>query len=163
MPLVAYIDGHQAQFWVFAGFALLALEAWALGFTSGVVLFGAIGALLTGVLMMAGVLPESWAAGIAGFGIGSALSAVVLWKPLMRLQHGREPPARDRTSDLIGHELVLADDIDATRESSTHYSGVTWKVRPDPELSQGPIPAGTRVRVTGVDAGIFWVTRAGRE
>ena len=158
--MVSYIQSHQAEFWVFVGFAMLALEAWALGFTSGVVLFGAIGALLTGVLMLVGVLPETWVAGIAGFGILSGASALVLWKPLMRLQHDHEPPGRDRSSDLIGHEFILREPIDATTESTESYSGITWAVRPDRELGPEAIDAGTRVRVSGVDAGVFWVVPA---
>lgn len=161
MSVMAYIDGHQAEFWMFVGFLLLAVEALALGFTSGVLLFGFIGALLTGILMAVGVLPETWAAGIAGFGIGAAVSALVLWKPLMRLQHGRQAPERDRTSDLIGHEFILADTIDDTAKSSVDYSGITWAVHPDPESSGGGIEAGTRVRVSAVDAGVFYVVRAG--
>lgn len=158
MSPVTYIQAHQGEFWVFVGFAMMAVEAWALGFTSGVLLFGAVGALLTGILMLIGVLPETWVAGIAGFGILGALSAAVLWRPLMRLQHNHEPPARDRTSDLIGYEFVLREPIDATTAAVESYSGITWSVRPDPELAPPAIPAGTRVAVTGVDAGIFWVT-----
>jgi len=108
-----------------------------------------------------GVLPETWTAGIAGVGIGAAVSSLVLWKPLMRLQHGNQAPERDRTSDLIGHEFTLSGDIDHDTPSSVSYSGITWEVRPDRELAQGTIPAGTRVRVAGVDAGVFWVVRGG--
>jgi membrane protein implicated in regulation of membrane protease activity len=160
MPLIEYVDAHQAEFWVFVGFALLALELLVLGLTSGVLLFGAVGALLTGILMMAGVLPENWATGISGFGILAAVSTAVLWRPLMRLQRRNVAPKRDRTSDLIGYEFILSGDIDAATESSTAYSGITWKVRPDPELAEGSMAAGTRVRVSGVDAGIFYVVRA---
>lgn len=160
VPVVGYIDAHQAEFWIFVGFALVAIETLVLGLASGVLLFGAIGALLTGLLMMAGVLPETWTAGIAGFGILAALSSAVLWRPLMRLQRGRGPPERDRTSDLVGHEFTLAGDIDPTTPSSVSYSGISWEVRPDPELAAGAIPAGTRVRVSGVDAGVFYVVRS---
>lgn len=160
MTFIAYIDGHQAEFWVFVGFALVAIETLMLGLASGVLLFGAIGALLTGLLMMAGVLPETWTAGIAGFGILAGISSAVLWKPLMRLQHGSATPARDRTSDLIGHEFTLAGDIDPTTPSRVSYSGITWEVRPDPDLAAGAIPAGTRVRVSGVDAGVFYVVES---
>jgi len=160
MLFLEYVDAHQAEFWVFIGFALLALEVLILGVTSGFLLFGAIGALLTGILMMTGVLPENWTTGIAGFGILAAVSTAVLWRPLMRLQHNKVSPKRDRTSDLIGYEFMLADGIDAETDSSVAYSGITWKVRPDPELAKDAIAAGTRVRVSGVDAGIFYVTRA---
>ncbi|MGD8308287.1 MAG: NfeD family protein [Chromatiales bacterium] len=160
MSVIAYVDGHQAEFWMFVGFALLAVEALALGFTSGVLLFGSIGALVTGILMALGVLPETWTAGIAGFGIGAAVSSLVLWKPLLRLQHGSQAPERDRTSDLIGHEFILADTIDDTTRSTAAYSGITWEVRPDPELCRGGIEAGTRVRVSAVDAGVFYVVRS---
>lgn len=162
MFLLDYIDAHQAEFWLFVGFALLVLEALALGFTSGLVLFGSLGALLTGVLMKFGILPQEWAAGVAGTGIGAAFSAVVLWKPLRWLQRERQPPRRDRSSDLIGYEFILKDDIGDTTESTTSYSGVRWRVKPDSEFVRGGIEAGTRVRVSGVDAGIFWVVRSDR-
>jgi hypothetical protein len=160
--LLDYIDAHQAEFWLFVGFALLALEALALGFTSGFVLFGSVGALLTGALMKLGVLPQEWSVGVAGTGIGAAVSAVVLWKPFRWLQRERQPPKRDRSSDLIGYDFILRDDIDDSAESRTSYSGVSWRVKPDPEFVRGGIEAGTRVRVSGVDAGIFWVVRSDR-
>lgn len=163
MLLIEYLDAHQAEFWVFVGFGLLVLELLILGLTSGLLMFGAIGALLTGILMMAGVLPENWTAGISGFGILAGVSAAVLWRPLLRLQRRNVAPERDRTSDLIGYEFILSDDIDASTASSIAYSGITWQVRPDPELAEEAMSAGTRVRVSGVDAGVFYVVRATTE
>ena len=84
----------------------------------------------------------------------------MLWKPLKWLQGDKKPPTQDRTSDLIGYEFILRDRIGDSAESETRYSGVNWRVRLDPELNHGEIEAGSRVRVSGVDVGVFWVTRA---
>jgi hypothetical protein len=83
MFLLDYIDGHQAELWLILGFALLAVESLALGFSSGALLFGALGALLTGTLMRLDLLPQEWAVGVAGVGIGAT------W---FQAGHGRPAP-----------------------------------------------------------------------
>ena len=61
--IIDYIVTHQAEFWLVVGFALLALEVLT-GFTVGVFLFAGLAGLVTGGLMLAGILPETWIAGI---------------------------------------------------------------------------------------------------
>ena len=43
--MIEYFDTHQYAFWVSIGFAMLVIEVLALGLSSGVLLFAALGAL----------------------------------------------------------------------------------------------------------------------
>ena len=119
-------------------------------------LFSGIGALATGVFLWLGWLPDTWLAGIASFGICSFASAVILWKPLLRMQNYRTP-AKDNSSDLIGREFRLEQTVAATRHGSTQYSGIEWRVEIDDNAGVETIEAGSRVVVTSVDAGVFRV------
>jgi membrane protein implicated in regulation of membrane protease activity len=150
-----YIVGHQAEFWLFFGFAMLAIEV-VTGFTTGVFLFGGLGALTTGLLMSFGVLPETWIAGVACTGISSGIITALLWKPLKNLQ-GNRSTAKDNSSDLIGHEFVLDTDITLTQPGSTRYSGISWKVEIDKNAGVDKFSAGQRVVVSSVEVGVFKV------
>lgn len=158
--MLDYINSNQANIWLLLGFTILIVEALVLGFGSGLLLFGSIGALLTGALMHLGVVPLNWGVGIGAFGVFSGISAVVLWKPMRRLQNDDRVPERDNTSDLIGRTFRLASAIDRDTHGETRYSGVTWKVRPSQELENPAIDAQTLVEVVAVDVGVFWVEPA---
>ena len=153
-----YIAAHQAEFWLILGFSMLAIEV-VTGFTTGVFLFGGLGALTSGVLMNVGVLPETWIAGVACTGISSGLITALLWKPLKKLQ-GDRPAGKDNSSDLIGHEFVLDSDVSVTKPGATNYSGISWKVEIDKNAGVETLHAGQRVSVSSVDAGMFTVKLA---
>jgi len=157
--MIEYFDAHQYAFWFTLGFGLLVLEALVFGFTSGVVLFTGIGALLTGGLLWGEILPAGWLNGIACFGICSGVSAALLWKPLLKFQNF-DLPEKDNSSDMIGHKFSLEQDISLAQPGSTRYSGIDWRVEIDPAVDCAEISAGDRVVVTSVDAGIFRVRRA---
>ena len=154
--LIDYLNQHQAQFWMVCGFVILILEVIFLGLATGVLLFAGLGALLTGILMQMGILPESWLIGFSSFGISSGVVTVLLWRPLKRLQ-GSRTPEKDRSSDLIGFEFVLSQDIDVQTPGKTRYSGIEWGVEISPESGVHSIAAGEQVIVTSVDVGIFRV------
>jgi len=157
--MIEYFDSNQYAFWFTLGFALLVVEALVFGFTSGVLLFTGIGALLTGGLLWSGLLPASWLNGIACFGICSGVSAALLWKPLLKFQNF-DVPEKDNSSDMIGRKFRLEQDISLTQPGSTRYSGVDWRVEIDPDGDRDVIVAGTRVVVSSVDAGVFRVRAA---
>ncbi|MDH5572563.1 MAG: NfeD family protein [Gammaproteobacteria bacterium] len=150
-----YIVNHQSEFWLAFGFAMLAIEV-VTGFTVGVFLFGGLGALMTGLLMSAGMLPETWIAGIACTGISSGVITLLLWKPLKKLQ-GDRPAGKDNSSDLVGHEFVVDSDISNDRPGFTNYSGIRWKVEIDTDAGIDTIQAGQRVVVSSVEVGVFKV------
>jgi len=156
--MIEYIDMHQPGFWVAAGFAMLAAEVLLFGFTTIILLFAGIGALVTGLVMMSGVLPETWIAGVASFGIATGVAGAMLWKPLKKLQDGNVPK-RQHSSDLIGYEFILEQDVTASTPGLHRYSGVDWKVEPEADADER-MGAGQRVTVTSVDAGLFRVKAA---
>lgn len=153
--MIEYIDMHQSGFWIATGFALLAAEVLLFGFTTIVLLFAGLGAIITGLAMMSGLLAETWTAGIACFGISTGLVSAVLWKPLKNMQDGGTP-RRQQSSDLIGHEFVLQQDVTVTHPGQHRYSGVDWKVELDASAGDR-LSAGQKVAITSIDAGVFRV------
>ena len=155
--MIEYIDMHQSGFWIATGFALLAAEVLLFGFTTIIFLFAGLGAIITGLAMMFGLLPETWTAGISCFGITTGLVSTVLWKPLKNMQDNTSP--QKQTSDLIGYEFVLQQDVTTLQPGQHRYSGVDWKVELDGQAGD-QLSAGQRVTVTSIDAGIFRVKAA---
>jgi membrane protein implicated in regulation of membrane protease activity len=153
--MIDYINVHQSGFWIAIGFVLLAAEVLVFGFGTIVFMFAGIGALVTGLAMMFGLLPETWVAGISCFGISTGLASAILWKPLKKLQASGSPPQK-QSSDLIGYQFVLKQDITAMQPGTHRYSGVDWKVELDASAGD-MLSAGQRVAVTSLDAGIFRV------
>ncbi len=150
---------NQATLWLALGFLLLAIEAIAFGFASGLLLFGSLGAIVTGALIWFTLVPNNFIAAVACFAISTTLITLILWKPLKRLQSGAEL-GHDRSSDLIGHSFILSSDIHQNLPGNQKYSGINWRVQPAEELAEKSITAGTRVNVTAVSVGVFFVTPA---
>lgn len=154
--ILDYIHSHQAGFWIALGFILLATEVLVFGFTTIVLFFAGLGAVTSGLLMQAGVLPQTWIAGIACFGLSTGIYSVLLWKPLQRIQ-ASSIPQQKQTSDLIGLEFVLEQDITATQAGTTRYSGISWRVEIGKDAGVETLNKGQRVVVSTVDAGVFRV------
>lgn len=151
-----YINANLGQFWITFGIILLIIEFLVFGLGSMVLLFVGIGAVLTGLLMMIGVLPETWTAGVASAGIISGITTTLLWKPMRKFQ-GERTPTPDRSSDLIGLEFVTEQNITVQHAGTYRYSGIEWKVEIDQTAGVDSIATGSRVRVTTVDVGLFRV------
>ncbi len=153
--IAEYINNHQAEFWVLLGFLMLAIEV-STGLVTGLLLFGGIGGIITGLLMMSGVLNETWEIGMASTAISAAIVTLVLWKPLKNLQNA-DVPKKDNSSDLVGYEFVLEQDINLLTPGTTQYSGIEWKVEIYQDAGVDEISAATRVEVCSVDVGKFRV------
>jgi len=158
--MIEYFNANIHSFWFAVGFILLIVEALALGFSTGFVLFIGLGALLTGGLIWFGLMPGTWLASIATFGVSSVLISVALWKPLKSFQANSEVPEKDNTSDIIGLKFRLDTDITTTVPGTTRYSGIEWQVEIDFGSEAKEICAGTTVVVVSVDAGKFRVVAA---
>lgn len=154
--LTDYIQAHQAEFWIAVGFLLLAIEVLVMGFATLFLFFIGLGALVTGFLMMAGILPQTWIAGVSSLGICSGIVAGALWAPLHRMQ-GKRTPRKDVSSDFTGLEFVLEQDVTSLAPGSKRYSGIEWKVEIDKDAGVDSIPAGQRVVVASVEVGLFRV------
>lgn len=154
--MIEYIQSHQSGFWITAGFILLVAEALVFGFATIIILFAGIGALVTGLLMTIGVLPETWIAGVSSFGLSTGVVSILLWKPMRRLQNDNVS-SQSNSSDLIGYEFVLQEDISPMKTGHHRYSGIDWTIELDPSAAADSLSAGQRVKVASVDAGIFRV------
>jgi membrane protein implicated in regulation of membrane protease activity len=83
-------------------------------------------------------------------GLLTALSAVLLWKPLKNMQTDVDTtPAK---GDLVGHRFVLVQDVAPELTSEYHYSGIDWQLKASEHLA-----AGTRVEVFQADVGVFHI------
>jgi hypothetical protein len=88
-------------------------------------LFFAIASVITGFLINIGLI-EGWAIEVLVAGILSGVIAVLMWKPLKNLQNTRSKT--DQSSDMIGLQVTVADDISKAR-GSIRYSGINWNAR----------------------------------
>lgn len=153
--IAEYIYNHQPEFWIMLGFSMLVIEV-STGFITGLLLFGGIGAVMTGLLMLAGVINETWETGIASTAISAVVIALLLWKPLKKMQNA-DIPRKDNSSDLVGYEFVLSEDINLLEPGKTQYSGIDWNVEIHKDAGIKEISASTRVVVCSVDVGKFRV------
>lgn len=147
-----WILDNLPQFLVMVGLFLLAIEILVLGFSTFVLFFVGIAAVVSGALMYLNLVESTVPYAlllIAGF---TLLSAALFWKPLKQMQQHTEHTQVN--SDLIGYEFVLEQDVSQQSLGSHHYSGIQWKVVADEEISMG-----TKVRVTGLQVGLLEVSR----
>ncbi|WP_177183629.1 NfeD family protein [Nitrosomonas cryotolerans] len=135
---------------------MLITEVLLLGMSTGVLLFSGLGALATGFMMLTGLLPETWLAGIASVGISAGIITALLWRTLKRLQV-HSVSGSDQSSDLIGLELVLENEIQVHAPDKIRYSGIDWRVEIDMTAGVESIAAGERVSVASVDVGVLRV------
>lgn len=145
-----WLTNNIASILIFLGLALLAVEVVVLSFSIMVLFFIGLGCLITGLLIFMGIMPGTVVTAISGVAFFSIASAIILWKPLKRMQDDVEK--RPVKGDLIGYSFILDSDISATEPGSHRYSGINWKIK-----SAEPIAAGTEVEVIKTDVGEFTV------
>jgi len=145
-----WISNNLSEILIMAGLALLAIEVVVLGFSTFVLFFVGLAAVVVGGLMTFGILPESMLSALSSVGVLTALLAILLWRPLKSMQGNVE--RKKVTSDLVGHSFILEEAVSMTKNPAYSYSGIQWKLSSEQELS-----AGTLVEVTGVAVGKFIV------
>lgn len=91
----------------------------------GPLLFFAIASLITGILVNTGLLND-WSSQVFAVGILSAITALILWKPLKNFQNTKA--SNDNSSDMIGLHVPASADITAIN-GSIRYSGINWNAR----------------------------------
>jgi membrane protein implicated in regulation of membrane protease activity len=145
-----WMSNNLSEILIMAGLALLAIEVVVLGFSTFVLFFVGLAAVVVGGLMTFGILPESMLSALSSVGVLTALLAILLWRPLKSMQGNVE--RKKVTSDLVGHSFILEEAVSMTKNPAYSYSGIQWKLSSEQELS-----AGTLVEVTGVAVGKFIV------
>ncbi len=157
--MMEYINNNLSGFWIATGFILLTIEVLLFGFSTIIFLFAGLAAIITGLLMMSGLLAESWTAGIACFGITTGVISASLWKLLKKMQNRSQSDQRPQ-SDFVGLEFVLSSDVSMTEPGKYRYSGIDWKVEIDRDSDSNSFEKGQRVTVVSVDVGLLRVTKA---
>ncbi|MFT5810141.1 MAG: hypothetical protein ACI9KM_000901, partial [Rubritalea sp.] len=137
-----------AQSLIIAGLALLVIEVVVLGFSTFVLFFVGLAAVITGGLLSTDILPDSMLSAFTSIGVLTALLAIFLWRPLKSMQNNVE--RKKVTSDLVGHSFILNEGVSMISKPVYRYSGIDWHLSSEKELS-----AGTLVEVTGVAVGKF--------
>ena len=145
-----WISNNLSESLIMAGLALLVIEVVVLGFSTFVLFFVGLAAVVAGGLMTIGVIPDSMLSALFSVGVLTALSAMLLWRPLKSMQGNVE--SKKVTSDLVGHSFILNDAVSMTKNPVYRYSGIDWNLSSKQELS-----AGTLVEVIGVSVGKFIV------
>ncbi|MFT4939415.1 MAG: hypothetical protein ACI88A_002457 [Paraglaciecola sp.] len=145
-----WVSNNLAESLLIVGLALLVIEVVVLGFSTFVLFFVGLAALITGGLLYIGALPDSMLSALSSTAVFTALLAVFLWRPLKSMQNKVE--SKKVTSDLVGHSFVLVEKVAPGLSPIYRYSGIDWKLISDQELSSG-----TMVEVTNVDVGSFTV------
>ena len=101
LAMLQYISTHHDQvFYVIAGLSFI-LELTVIGL-GGPLLFFAIASFITG-LLISGNLISGWEIEVFVLGILTAITAVLLWKPLKKLQDSGG--GFDTSSDMIGRQV----------------------------------------------------------
>ena len=132
------------------GFALLAIEILVLGFSTFVLFFVGLAAVLTGGLFYFQVLPESALNAALSTAVLSGIAALALWRPMQNMQ--KQTDAHKAQSDLVGLEFELSHDVAPGSDGVYRYSGVNWQLRSPDNLTRG-----TRVRVVDLEVGIMHI------
>lgn len=135
---------------VFLGIVLLVIEVGVLGFSVFILFFVGMACIVTGGLIMLTLLPDTLGAAFGSIAALSLLFAVILWKPLKKMQDSAD--SRTVKGDFIGHGFRLEQDVSNQRYGSYRLSGVEWKVR-----SETPLSAGSEVEIVKVEVGLLTV------
>jgi membrane protein implicated in regulation of membrane protease activity len=147
---MGWVNNNLAESLLILGILLLATEVVVLGFSSFVLFFVGCAAVVTAGLLYVGFIPDTMLAAMFSTGLLTALSAVLLWKPLKSIQ--TDVDTTKVKSDLVGHRFVLVEDVAPELSPEHHYSGINWKL-----IASENLAAGTRVEVTQVDVGKFHI------
>ncbi|WP_158965674.1 NfeD family protein [Paraglaciecola sp. L3A3] len=141
---------NLAESLLILGILLLVIEVAVLGFSTFVLFFVGCAAVITAILLYLGIIPETLLASLFATGILTAVSAILLWKPLKKMQ--TQVDTTKAKGDLVGHTFVLKDPVSPELTPTYRYSGIDWKLE-----SADTLAVGTRVQVIDASVGIFTV------
>lgn len=145
-----WLTNNLAHSLLIAGLALLVIEIAVLGFSTFVLFFVGIAAVIAGALIFLGMLPDTLLSALLSTGMITAIAALVLWKPLKRLQS--KVDLTKAKGDLVGHSFILNEEVSPSINPVYQYSGIDWKL-----ISTEILAAGTKVEVTEADVGVFFI------
>ena len=144
---------NLAESLLILGIFLLVIEVAVLGFSTFVLFFVGCAAVVTAGLLYVSIIPDTWLSAMFSTGVLTALSAVLLWKPLKNMQS--KVDTTKAKGDLVGHSFILVEDVAPELTPVYHYSGIDWRLNASEHLV-----AGTQVEVIQADVGVFHIKAA---
>jgi len=145
-----YLLSHLPEILIVLGLIMLATEILVLGFSTFVLFFIGIGTIITGLLMLLGMLSETMLSALLAIAIISSIVAVISWKPLKRMQNN--VALNQANNDMIGHQFTLSEDLALGKTITHRYSGINWQVK-----AKQPLTAGTEVSIVKMEVGLLTV------
>ncbi|MFK7795493.1 MAG: NfeD family protein [Gammaproteobacteria bacterium] len=149
-------DHHDHFFYLVAGISFI-VELTILGF-GGPLLFFAIASFVTGVLISFGLI-SGWEMEIFTLGIITAVTTLLLWKPLKNFQNSGG--GADTSSDMISKTVSASSDITSST-GTIRYSGIDWNSRLDSHSGVDTIANGEQCIITSVNGNTMIVKPATR-
>ncbi len=147
-----WLNNSLSGIFLFLGIGLLAIEMLVFGFSSFILFFLGLAFVITGVLLLLGLLLSTLTTALVAVVILTIVIALLLWKPLKEMQiHVDDKPIN---ADFIGHSFVLSKDIEPGQTITYDYSGTQWTIK-----SSETLKAGIEVKVLAVDVGEFTVAQ----
>jgi len=141
-----YITDNLAQSLIILGLLLLSIEILVLGFSTFVLFFIGVAAVITGGLISLDILDSKIVDALLTMCILSVVIAILSWKPLKAFQNRVEPSKT--TNDMIGNKFILTQALVTGQQTTCSYSGIDWKVS-----SEDDIAIGMEVEIIDVSVG----------
>ena len=135
---------------VILGLLTLIIEVLILGCSTFVLLFFGIAMLLTSGLIYMGMIEANWISTILTLAIITLVLAIVLWKPLKKLQN--KPSKTDIKSDFAVITFKLEKDLSPSERYTFNYSGIQWQIKSETQIEKGVM-----VEVIKKEVGVLWV------
>lgn len=145
-----FIIDNLPQALMILGVLALIIEVAVLGMSTFILLFLGISLFAIGLMMNFGLLDASLTTALWSNTLITAACALLLWKPLKRMQENVD--SKDVKSDFAELDFVLTNDVNELGLSTYSYSGINWKLK-----SHQPLTAGTHVKVVKKEVGVMWV------
>lgn len=147
-----WLANNPGQALITLGITLLIIEVVIMGFSTFLLTFFGLSAIVSGIAVYFGLLSNDLLTIVISNTVLAALFATLLWKPLKNLQNTN---VSDNTkSDLEGLEFTLTSDLSQTSSSNHRLSGVDWQVKSHTEIASGE-----QVIVEKAEVGTLWVTK----
>ncbi|WP_105188811.1 NfeD family protein [Pseudoalteromonas sp. T1lg48] len=145
-----FITNNLAEALMILGVLALIVEVAVLGMSTIILLLLGLSLLATGLMMNFSLLDSSLTTALWSNTLVTAALALLLWKPLQRMQEQRD--STEVHSDFAELTFTLTEDVNDEGLAHYVYSGITWKLK-----SRQPLSAGTLVKVVKKEVGVMWV------
>lgn len=145
-----FFNSSPGESLITLGIVLLIIEMAIMGFSTFLLTFLGLSAIVSGILVYIGVLPADMLSIVISNAVLASIFAILLWKPLKEFQNRKDTHTID--NDLIGLDFVLSDAVGPSQSATQRLSGVDWMVKSHSEIS-----ANQSVVVEKAEVGILWV------